>query len=276
MTDVILLPTDKKLGRLPVRSDTRALLFHNFVAPVSLPIRTNFWPRRSPFALRTFGNKDYGDCTIAKQAAAAMRMERLEVRRTASITDDEVIAVYIALSDRLYGGGDNGAYETDALNNWRRTEFTFRDTKGRHLTIDAFTRINPFDHEELKNAMFTAGSHGIAVCLNLPAGFSSILPPNDWDIPEGQQPIGQWLPGSWGGHSMWARDYDEVGIWLVHTWGMPDQRITWRAAAIYLDEAHLVIDSLDYWRATRPGIEKYIDLPGIREAVNKVSSQQIE
>lgn len=275
MSEVTILPKDRKLGRLPVRSDTRALMFSAFGAPAVLPVRTSFWPHRAGFPLRTFGNTSYGDCTFAKQAMGSLRMERIETKHTASITDEEIIRVYTALSNRLYGGGDNGAFETDALSNWRKPDYTFRDTAGRKLTIDAFTRINPFDHEELKNALFTAGSHGIAVCLNLPLAFQGIVPPMDWDLPLNVQPIAEWLPGSWGGHSMWARDYDEIGIWLVHTWGFPDQRLTWRAAAVYLDEAHLVVDSIDYWRTHRPGIEKFIDLKGIRTAVNKVSSQKI-
>jgi hypothetical protein len=180
------------------------------------------------------------------------------------------------MSERLYGGADNGAFETDALSEWRKPEFTFRDSGGRALTIDAFTRINPSDQEELRSALWTAGAHGIAICVNLPAAFKSINPPAAWDIPEGTTPIGTWLPGSWGGHSMWARDYDEEGIWLVHTWGMRDQRITWRAAAIYLDEAHLVIDSLDYWRKKKPAAARYLDLTGLRKAVNQVSSYRLE
>jgi len=268
--------TGKRLGRLPVRSDTRAILFNQVaIEPKDLPPSTNFWPTRKGFPLRTFGNTLYGDCTRAKQAQAAMRMQRIETRRTPSITDEEVIRVYTEMSDRLYGGGDNGAYEIDALSEWRKPEYTFRTETGHYLTIDAYVRLNPFDHTELKSAMYTAGSHGIAVCLNLPWGFESILPPNDWDIPDGVQPTGEWLPGSWGGHSMWARDYDETGIWLVHTWGYPDQRITWRAAATYLDEAHLVIDSMDYWRAKKPSVMAHLNLAGLRAMVNKVSSRKI-
>lgn len=278
INEKLIVPT-RRLGRLPTRSDTRALLFNRFAMPtVPLPPRTNFWPKRTAFVARTYGNTQYGDCTIAKQAIAMTRLERLEVRRTAQIDDDAVIRVYTDLSNRLYGGGDNGAYETDALNNWRRSDLTFRDTKKRPLTIDAFTRLNPFDHEEIKRAIYTAAGHGIAICINLPSAFSSINPPADWDIPEGTQPVGQWLPGSWGGHSMWARDYDEIGLWLVHTWGIPDQRLTWRAAAIYLDEAHLVIDSLDTWRrqamSEREGLQ--IDFAALKSAVNEVSSQKIK
>lgn len=267
---------DKKLGRLPSVSDTRALMFSRFAAaPRKLPKATNFWSTRSAFPVRTFGNIAWGDCTRAKQAIAAMRMERIETTRTPKITDGEVIRVYRDMSERLYGGGDNGAFETDALSEWRKPPFTFRDTSGRALTIDVFTRINASDHDELRTALWTAGAHGIAICVNLPSAFRSIDPPASWDIPEGIAPIGKWLPGSWGGHSMWARDYDEDGIWLVHTWGLRDQRLTWRAAAIYLDEAHLVIDSFDYWRTKKPKADRFIDFKALRKAVNRVSSQKI-
>src|SRR5688572_6640855 len=211
-----------RLGRLPSKADPRALFLNKFSAlEEPPPPKTNFWPRRKDFPIRSFGNLDYGDCTRAKQAIAAMRMERLEQRRTISITDDEVIRVYKEMSDRLYGGGDNGAYEVDALDCWRRKEYTFNDAKGRALTIDAYLRLNPYDHDEMRRALALAGAHGIAVCLNLPWAFASIDPPDDWHLPEGQMMTGEWMPGSWGGHSMWARDYDEVGIWLVHTWDIP-------------------------------------------------------
>jgi hypothetical protein len=261
-----------RLGRLPVRSDTRALLFDDFItAPATLPKATNFWRRRSGFPLRTFGNDKYGDCTRAKQAVAHMRIERLETRRTPEITDDEVVRVYVDMSNRLYGGGDNGAFETDALSEWRNPDLTFRDTKGRPLTIDAFLRLNPFNHDQLRAALVVAGPKGFPFCINLPYAFQSILPPADWDIPSdpGFQPIGAWMPGSWGGHSMWAFDYDEVGLWYDHTWALKPQRITWRAAAIYIDEAHSVIDSIDTWRKQRSLPSK--TLKAIAGAVNDVS-----
>lgn len=277
--NVILRPSaddGPKLGRLPSKSDTRALMFSRFaVEPKRLPARTNFWPRRSPFPLRSFGNLDMGCCTRAKQAVAAMRMERLETRRTPAITDAEVIRVYRSMSDRLYGGGDNGAYETDALSEWRKPDLTFQDSKGRPLTIDAFLRLNAADHIELKSALVVAGPKGFPFCINLPNAFRAIQPPADWDIPAGQSLVGEWLPGSWGGHSMWAFDYDEAGLWTDHTWERPPQRITWRAAATYVDEAHSVIDSWNYWKAKKPEAKKALDFAGIRKAVNKVSSRKI-
>ena len=269
---------EKKLGRIAAKSSPKALMFARFAAaPVKPPPKsTEFWKNRKAFAVRKFGNDRFNDCTRAKQAIASMRMERLEASRTPTITDEEVIRVYMAMEKELYDGTDGGAYETDALDCWRRPEKTFRDTKGRPLTIDAYLRINHTDQQEIRRSLWTAESHGIAVCFALPKAFQTIDPPNAWDIPEGTPAIGDWRPSSWGGHSMWARDYDETGLWLVHTWGQKDQLITWRAAAIYLDEAHLVIDSIDYWRKHKPRAARAIDLLGVKKAVNEVSSQKIQ
>lgn len=265
-----------RLGRLPTKSDTRALLFNRYAdLPKTLPKATNFWRRRAPFTPRSFGNLLYGSCTRSKQAIAARRFERLEVRRTPTISDDEIVRVYVEMSNRLYGGGDNGAYETDALNEWRNPETTFRDTQGRALTIDAYVRLNPYDHEEIKTALWASEGHGLAFCINLPWAFSRIRPPHDWAVPAGQLMVGEWMPGSWGGHSMWLYDYDEIGLLFDHTWELEPQRITWDAASKYIDEVHLVIDSLDYWRKQKARAKKWLDLAKITTDVNKVSSLKI-
>src|SRR5688572_4559225 len=244
----------QRLGRLPVKSSRKALMFSDFVradAP-DPPKKMRFWERRKPFPIRTFGNTSYGSCTRSKQAIASMRLERLEQRRTINITDEEIIRVYKEMSDRRYGGGDNGAYETDALDDWRNPETTFSDVKGRKMTIDAYTRLNPYNHREIKMALATAGAHGIAVCFNLPWAWRHVYPPRTWEIPAGTQLTGDWMPGSWGGHSMWAiGDYDELGFWVPHTWNLEDQFVTWEAAAVYMDEAHLVIDSVNYWKKNK-------------------------
>lgn len=269
------LVAERRLGRLPAKASRKALQFADFFKYVQLPKKTNFWARRTPVPVRTFGNTQWGNCTRAKQAVAAMRMERLEQKRTIEITDEEVIRVYREMCVRVYGSdADEGAFEDDALDAWRRPEYTFKDTKGNVYTIDAYLRINPFNHDELRAGLALSGARGIPVCLNLPHAFSALSPPQDWAIPDGQAPIGAWQPGSWGGHSMWAHDYDDIGIWLDHTWGLHPQRLTWEAAAIYLDEAHLVIDSIDHWR--KPSKVGKLNVKHVIEAVNDVSSHQIE
>lgn len=266
-----------RLGRLPAKSDPRALLLARLAPKLSEtpPPSTNFWRTRTPFPLRSFGNLQYGDCTRAKQANAIRRMERIETRRTPAIEDAEVVRAYLDMTDRLYGGGDTGAFETDALDCWRRVEQTIHDIQGRALTIDAYLRVNHLDQIELRSALALAGAHGLAICLNLPLAFQALVPPQDWDVPEGQALINEWMPGSWGGHSLWATDYDRSGLWLEHTWELPRQRLTWRAVAAYCDEAHIVIDNLDYWRTKKTQAAKALDLAAVRRAVNKVSSLKI-
>jgi hypothetical protein len=271
-----------RLGRLPLKTTRKALQFSTFFNFVNLPKKTGYWTKKSPLPLRTFGNDEYGDCTRAKQAYAAIRMERIEQKRTINITDEEVIRVYVDMSNRLYGGGDQGAYEDDALNEWRRPETTFRDTQGHPLTIDAYLRINAMNHEEVKAGLALSGARGIAVCFNLPAAASS---QRDWDVPEGQALVSKWMPGSWGGHSCWAIDYDGDGMIVDDTWASGPRRASWRFVAAYMDEAHLVIDSVNAWR--KKGIIEetpmhadagYIRkaLGDVADAVNAISSQQIQ
>jgi hypothetical protein len=204
-----------------------------------------------------------------------MRMERLEQRRDIDIPDAEVLRVYYAMTTRMYGGGDTGAYEGDALANWRDPALTFMDSHGRPYTIDAYLRLNPFNHDELKAALALSGAKGIKVCLNLPQAWANVDPPLAWDVPDGQPLIGPWLPGSWGGHSLAARGYDAQGIYVIDTWGAPDRLVTWDACSAYCDEAHAYIDSMNGWKkkAQPRGIK--LNLRQVTEAVNDVSSIRI-
>lgn len=264
-----------RLGRKPLKSTMRALLFTDFFNFVVIPKSQTYWKNKQPLPHRSFGNLIYGDCTRAKQAVAAERMERLEQRRLVNITDDEVIRVYKSMSDRLYGGGDNGAYEDDALNEWRNPDLTFKDTDGHPYTIDAYLRIDAKNQDQIRAGLALAGAKGIAICINLPMAFSSVNPPAVWDVPEGQALTGPWEPGSWGGHSMWANGYDPDHLIVDSTWEMDNHVMTWRAVAAYVDECHLVIDSVDAWRKRAPKVAERGSLGHVIDAVNAVSSIKI-
>lgn len=269
---------DRRLGRIAPKASKKALMFADFIKYLAVPASTNFWARRTPIPLRTFGNDRVGDCTRAKQAVAAMRMERLEQKRTITITDDEVMRVYKEMCIRVYGSDEDlGAYEEDALDSWRRPEFTFKDTTGNPYTIDAYLRIDAKNQEQVKAALALSGAKGIAVCFNLPEAFSGIEPPAVWDVPVANQGLtGDYQPGSWGGHSMWAHDYNAVGIEVDHTWGLKPQRVSWAAVAAYMDEAYLVIDSVDAWRKqAKTALGARLDIKGVVEAVNDISDVHI-
>lgn len=268
----VLVPT-QRLGRLPRKTTRKALMFSDFIKYLDLPKATNYWTKKTPLPLVSFGNTIYGNCTRAKQALAQMLMERIEVRRSPLITDEEVIRVYLDMTARLYGGGDTGAYEDDALNEWRRPETTFRDTKGHPYTIDAYLRINPSNQDEVKAGIALSAARGIAVCLNLPAAWMGETV--RWALPPGQALVGPWMPGSWGGHSLWCYDYTHEGLIMPQTWKMSPILVTWDAVAAYMDEAHVVIDSVDSWRKKK-STAAAIDMPKVVDAVNSVSSYPIQ
>lgn len=262
---------DRRIGKAPSRSDMRSLMLSNYmkVTAAEPPKATNFWKGKTAIPLNPFGNMEYGDCTRASQANGALRMERIEQRKTIVIPEEEVVRVYFEMTKKYYGGGDSGAYEIDALNEWRRPDTTFKDSKGRPLTIDAYVRINQANIKEVKNAMWTAKAHGIKVCMNLPLAFSE---GTTWDIPEGQKLTGKYAVGSWGGHSMFAEDYDQFGV-IIPTWDTK-VKVSWKAFATYADEAYLVIDSINNWKKRLTS--KELNLSAIKADVNSVSSQKVK
>lgn len=289
MTDTSIFPTGTegpneaiaingmRLGKLPAKGSPKALMASSFlkVNTAEPPKATNYWKNKSPFPLLTWGNDKYGDCTRAKQAAAQLRMERIETRKLIEIAEDEVVRVYFEMTKRLYGGGDVGAYETDALDCWRREDYTFRGTNGKPYTIDAYLTVNKANIVAIKNALATAKAHGIALCFNLPLAWSKILPPQQWDVAPNNQPlVGDWVPGTWGGHSMWGIDYDAIGLWVTHTWALQPQRVTWAAVMAYLDEAYICIDSIDKWR--KMGLLTTREAKVIKDAVNQVSTIKLK
>jgi len=265
-----------RLGKMPAKSSTKSLLFSDFIKAdlPEPPPAYNFWKKRAPFPLNYYGNDTHGDCTIASQANMALRMERIETRRTPEFTDNAILTVYYNMTERLYGGGDTGAFETDALDNWRNPDHTFKDTAGRPMTIDAYTKINHASLSDVKRAICSTEAKGIKVCFNLPAAWQRTISPGVWAVPpKGTSPVGSWLPGSWGGHSTYVYGYTKDGLW-VRTWNVI-QFVTWEGFALYCDEAYWVLDSVDSWRKKPQVKSGEIKLAKLVDAVNKVSSIKV-
>lgn len=266
---------DVRLGGQPAKGHPAMLNFRNYVKTVAdVPAAYNFFKGKKAFPVYDTGNNEYGCCTRAKQAIMQMVMERIEQKKTKIITREEILRVYMEMSARLYGGGDNGAYEIDALNSWRRPEHTFKDDKGRPMTIDGFVKINHSDPQEVKKALVMSGSKSIALCLGLPAAWAS-QHNMVWDIPEGQGVYGRWGVGSWGFHSMTAiANYDEWGVVLPSTWNVPNGKISWRAFATYCSEAYVCIDSVNQWKQRKEAAG--FNLKALVSDINNVSYLKIK
>jgi hypothetical protein len=272
LPEVSDLGVKKRLGKGFVKTSVKALHFANYKKAAPAPKKYDYYKGKKPIPVQDWGNNDHGDCTIASQGELAQYMERQEQRKTIGISADNIIQTYYNMTSRLYGGGDTGAYEEDALNNWRNPDYTFRDSKGRPMTIDAYVKVNHTNIEEVKQALITSKAKGIKVCFALPIAWASSND-NVWDIPEGQLPVGAYLPYSWGGHSMDAlAKYDENWLWLPSTWNMPAGKISWRAFAIYADEAHVVIDSVNQWKKMKADL----NLKKLVSDVNQISDVKIK
>jgi hypothetical protein len=265
----------RRTGKAPTKGHPKLLNFADFLRQeVEIPAASNYWKRKAKFPKRHFGNVLKGSCTRSSQAQNIMRLERKEQRRNVIITDDEVLRVYEEMTCRHYGCGDTGAYELDALSEWRKPDLTIRDTKGRPYTIDAFTAINHRSIEQMKKAIWLGGGNGVKVCFNLPWAWAGIEDEQMiWDVEDGLEMVGDWMPGSWGGHSMYGYDFDPNWLYLTHTWDCPDGKISWRAFAAYCDEAYFVIDSINAWKKRKAA--KILHLPKLVSAVNEISSQKI-
>jgi hypothetical protein len=265
---------EKQLGKLEAKHDARNLMAAKYIAetpPASYDfMRLPSKRRRSRLPARTFGNNDFGDCTLASQANALMRFERVEQRRTIIVPQQHVIDNYLQMT----GGQDSGWYELDALKRWHSEGFDWNPN--RKYTIDAFAQVNVDSADEIRAAMYAFRL--IKICFGLPNGWKQIDPEGYGDAGPNGDHI--WSedggdPWSWGGHSMMADAYDEDGIWVVHTWFEGDtqarQLVTWEAVAKYADEAYSLVDSIDEWRS-RPRLSRLVDLDALEKDVEEVTA----
>lgn len=259
----------KRLGKNSVKHDLRNLLAADYLEPGVFPEAYDWQKHRAPMPARTFGNDSYGDCTLASQANALARLERIEQRRTILLADQLVIQNYLEMT----GGADDGWYELEALKRWRTTGFSPR--VDRPYTIDAFTQIHTTNVDEMKAAIWQFKV--IKMCFQLPIAWSSIEP--EGYAPPGTM-TGLWTTGtgsdydegSWGGHSMSVDGYNPVGAWAIHSWYVgakpARQLVTWDAIQKYADEAYSIVDSFDAWRKRKP----VFDLKALKADVAEVTA----
>ena len=262
-----------RLGKAVAKSHPKMLSASNYMNAGLVPPRVlKYWEKRKPLPILDYGNNEFGDCTIASQGLLSLKMELQERRRLIEIPKDNIVKAYFNMTARLYGGGDTGAYEIDALSNWRNPDYTFRDSKGNPVTIDAYTKVNHGIIEEVKKAIFLAPAKAVKVCFALPRLWQGTL---IWDIPDGQLPVGEYAPYSLGGHSMSAAEgYDDTWLYLNHTWKCPNGKISWKAFSIYCDESFMVIDSVNSWKKRLNS--KDFKASALISDVNDVSSLKIK
>lgn len=210
MTEHVIHPS-MRLGAEMSPDDDRTLRLARYIDPKALPpapSHTNnaaavkSWPM--------FLNDQIGDCTIASFAHADELFRALGGIAGPPISDDIVLATYEAITGYKPSdpSTDRGAVILDTLRYWRKTGFA--GVPGR--TIGAFASVDVHNHALVRDAVFLLD--GLDVGVNLPISAQTMG--NHWRRP--RTTTGANAPGSWGGHCIWAVDFNRYGV-LVVSWG---------------------------------------------------------
>ena len=230
-----------KLGRRPVRRDSRIPCLARYTRAISLPPPPAVvvppaldWPMDL--------NDQIGDCTIAA-AAHAMQLWTAAVISTAEsplkiMPDAEVLAAYEQIGgyDPANPDTDRGCVEVDVLETWMNTGIA-----GDKL--DAYCSLNITDPDELKDAVNWFGCAYLGI--NCPK--SAIEDTRRWDV----------VPGSpiEGGHAIICVGYDPENFYMV-SWG---KLIPASPAFVtqYLEEAYAPLsrDFVGEWGTTPAGLD---------------------
>jgi hypothetical protein len=223
------------------------------------PVEFDYDEGKKAFPLDVWGNDANGDCVFVSEANGLVRLERAESRRTPAVNTDVVLGKYRTLTGSASPGDakDEGYVILDALSDWRHNGWTV----GRHdYKITAYGELDKNDGRELRRAIWLLG--GIYTGFGLPLYVSNLVRSGakEWDV-AGNGPEAE--PRSWGGHAMFAKRYDEGGIYFL-TWGQ-EVYLTNAFIARYCDEAWAVVDALD-------GHSKHLDVPALERILRGLSS----
>ena len=235
MPDVSNLKLGKKLGVVhdPRTFQLRRLLTGEDVKP---PAHASVAHTIQSFPV--FGNDQFGDCGFAAYGHSVIARERSaqQDNRKVDLTTAQILNAYFNLT----GGADSGIYLLDGCR-YFKDKGVGRDENGQPHRIQAYAQVQVRDHTEVKRALWQFG--GLYIGAGLPVSAQGQVG-GLWDV-TGPPDQGDSAWGSWGGHAMYALQYDAHGLEVV-TWGQR-QPLTWAWWDAYVDEAYVHITD-DYLR----------------------------
>jgi hypothetical protein len=215
------------LGKLPPKIDKRTLDLAPYVQSQKLdrivPNRIDWRLTQSNWGMMR--NDRVGCCTVAA-AAHMIQAWTLNASEIQTVSDDEVIRVYSAISgyDPTMPDTDRGAYMLDLLKYWQRYDI------GGHR-IRAYATVKPTHDAMVRAAIWLFGG--------LYAGFALPITAQRQDVWSVESLVGDGRPGSWGGHTISQIQIDGDGQYCV-TWGR-NQRMTTGFLHAYCDELYAVV-----------------------------------
>jgi hypothetical protein len=235
---------DVKLGRRAPSPITHKTLFlSEFTAQMEPPPDSAAWSGAVP-SWSMLANDRVGCCVAADQGHTFVERyaNNYGYANTTVPTDDEILTFYGQISD--WPRRDTGAVISDAL---KRRVSSGLVIRGVPHKIDAYAAIQPGDVVNLKRGVYYFGC--VHLGLNLPqAAMTLFQQGKPWDIPStpGWRPVGQWAPGSLGGHDVPVMAYDPSWTTVV-TWAKT-QGMSWRFLSVYCDEAWASLASFEWIR----------------------------
>lgn len=174
-----------------------------------------------------YKNDTLGDCTCATIGHMIQNLSTYGQGKTISITDQDVVNAYSAVSgyDQRTGANDNGAVVQDVLNYWRKT-----GVAGHKIL--AFAEVDLNNQAELYAGANTFGD--LYLGINFPnTAMDQFNRGQAWDVVAGAY--------SEGGHAINTAWYDvSEKMWKVVTWGRV-QPMTQAFFDKYVEEAWVVI-----------------------------------
>ena len=207
-----------RLGKAQVKHDKRTLKLAKYMLALPSPPAKCDWTKGVP-RWPMYANDTLGDCTIA----AAGHMEQLWANQGRPYYEPlslGIVRVYNSLSPN-----DEGCYELDVLNYWRKKGIPGVDHK-----ITAYASIKPSSIVNVKLAINLFGSVYSGLALPRSAQNQKVWKVASYDS----------KPGSWGGHAVPLVAYDSKYVTCV-TWGKL-LKMTWGFWSRYADEAYGVLD----------------------------------
>ncbi len=221
-----------KLGKKEPKLDKRTLRLATYLDAAALPSNPSLvrWTSKVP-SWPMMANDNVGDCTIASAAHMVEVWTAYgEHRSSMVIPDKDILAAYSAVTgyNPADPSTDNGAYELDVLNYWRKVGI------GGHK-IAAYAALDLGSRDDIKAAVNLFG--GCYIGLNLPV---SAQRQSVWSVPWGG-PHGAGQPGSWGGHAVPIVGYGPTDL-IVVTWGQL-KRMTWKFLDTYCEESYAVLST---------------------------------
>ncbi|MEQ4489663.1 MAG: hypothetical protein AAC990_04790 [Dehalococcoides mccartyi] len=244
------------LGKRPAKQDRRTLKLETVIKNLpAIPDCFDF-DANSQFKipLPMFANNAWGDCVIAGRAHQTLRFETIDQQSLISISDQDVLQEYW----HEQGGGrcwnkrpDNGLVVLDSLKAWR----SGWKAGGHNYSIYAYGKINPYNHDMAKAAIYLLSGAGAGLLLPLAAQNQEV-----WEATEGDSG----RIGSWGGHYVYIVGYTAIGPVCI-TWGQRKQ-MTWAFLDKYCDELWGIVDDKNYWP-----LSSYIDIVRLNDYLNSVS-----